>query len=99
MLTYMLRPIMFHVFAACDQKADQQVWFVAAYSLDQHFLTSYHHAILSVVLAQFSAKGFTDGADGIIRLVEASPYLKACTYWALQQYCIVCTACMTSACV
>ena len=29
-----------------------------------------------MVLAQFSGVGFSDGEDGIIRLTEASPYIK-----------------------
>lgn len=44
--------------------------------MDHHFLTSYHHAILATILAQFSPKGFLDGMEGIVKLVEASPYLK-----------------------
>ena len=40
-------------------------------------LTSYHYAVLSVVLAQFGPKGFADGMEGVIRLVEAAPKLKA----------------------
>ena len=41
-----------------------------------HLLTNYCHTILSVVLAQFSGLGFLDGMEGIIRLAEASPYIK-----------------------
>lgn len=44
--------------------------------MDQHFLVSYHHAILSVILAQFSGKAFEDGMAGVVRLAEASPYIK-----------------------
>ncbi len=44
--------------------------------MDHHFLTSYHHAIMSTVLAQFSHHGFLDGMEGIVKLVEASPYLQ-----------------------
>lgn len=44
--------------------------------MEHHFLASYHQAILSVVLAQFGPKGFQDGMEGIVKLVEASPYLK-----------------------
>ena len=47
--------------------------------MDQHFLTSYHHAILSIILAQFSPKGFLDGMEGIVRLVKDSPYLQVCS--------------------
>ena len=43
------------------------------------FLASYHHAVLSVVLAQFGPKGFQDGMEGIVKLVEALPYLKVTT--------------------
>ena len=48
--------------------------------MDQHFLTSYHHAIMSTVLAQFSNQGFMDGMEGIVKLVEASPYLQVCLF-------------------
>ena len=48
----------------------------AVQSVDQHFMTSYHHAILSVILAQFTAKGFADGMEGVAKLIEASNYLK-----------------------
>ncbi len=47
--------------------------------MEHHFLASYHHAVLSVVLAQFGPKGFQDGMEGIVKLVEASPYLKVTT--------------------
>ena len=56
-------------------KNHQKVW-LAGQSVDQHLLTSYHHAILSVVLAQFSFKGFADGMEGVVRLAEASPTIK-----------------------
>ena len=39
-------------------------------------MTSYHHAILAVILAQFTAKAFADGREGIVKLIEASAYLK-----------------------
>ena len=39
-------------------------------------LTNYFHAILSVVLAQFTGLGFIDGMDGVVRLAEASPYIR-----------------------
>ena len=45
--------------------------------MEQHLLTSYHYAVLSVVLAQFGPKGFADGMEGVIRLVEAAPKLEA----------------------
>ena len=41
-----------------------------------HLLANYFHAVLCVVLAQFSGVGFNDGEDGIIKLTEASPYIK-----------------------
>lgn len=44
--------------------------------VDEHYMTSYHHAILAVVLAQFTSKAFADGTEGIAKLIEASPYLK-----------------------
>ncbi len=49
----------------------------AGQSVEHHFLASYYHAILSVVLAQFSHTGFTDGMTGIVELAQASPYLQA----------------------
>ena len=39
-------------------------------------LSSYQHAILSVILAQFTSKGFSDGMEGIVRLLEATPRLQ-----------------------
>ena len=45
-------------------------------SVEQHFLASYHHAVLSTILAQFSGKGFENGMAGVIRLVKASPYIR-----------------------
>ncbi|KAL3149444.1 hypothetical protein ABBQ32_002237 [Trebouxia sp. C0010 RCD-2024] len=45
-------------------------------SVDHHFLTSYHHAILSIILAQFGPKGLPDGMQGIIKLAQASPYFQ-----------------------
>ena len=45
--------------------------------VDHHLLTSYHQAILSVVLAQFTPKGFIDGMEGIVRLVEGHEGLQA----------------------
>ncbi len=44
--------------------------------MEQHFLSSYYHAILSVILAQFSSRGCSDGMKGIVQLVKASSYLK-----------------------
>ena len=41
-----------------------------------HFLKNYYHAILCVILAQFSGRGFVDGMEGIIKLAQASPYVK-----------------------
>lgn len=51
----------------------------ASQSMDQHFMTSYHHAILSIILAQFSPKGFLDDVEGIVRLVKDLPYLQVCS--------------------
>ena len=45
--------------------------------MDHHLLTSYQYAILSVVLAQFTPKGFIDGMEGIVRLVEGREGLQA----------------------
>ena len=39
-------------------------------------MTSYHHAILAVVLAQFTSQAFADGIHGVIKLIEASSYLQ-----------------------
>ena len=39
-------------------------------------LTNYFHAILTVVLNQFNGLGFPDGMEGIVRLAEASPYIR-----------------------
>jgi hypothetical protein len=41
-----------------------------------HMLTNYMHAILSVVLAQFTGLGFLDGMEGVIKLAEASSYVQ-----------------------
>ena len=41
-----------------------------------HLLTNYMHAILSVVLAQFTGLGFLDGMEGVIKLAEASSYVQ-----------------------
>ena len=48
--------------------------------MDHHFLASYHHAIMSTVLAQFSNQGFLDGMEGIVKLVETSSYLQVCLF-------------------
>ncbi len=45
--------------------------------VDHHLLTSYHQAILSVILAQFTPKGFIDGMEGIVRLVEGHEGMQA----------------------
>lgn len=42
--------------------------------MKNHLLASYFHAILSVALAQFSARGYVDGMPGIMRLAETSSY-------------------------
>jgi len=41
-----------------------------------HMLTNYMHAILLVVLAQFTGLGFLDGMEGVIKLAEASSYVQ-----------------------
>ncbi len=48
----------------------------AGQSVRHHLLTNYMHAILSVVLAQFTGLGFLDGMEGVIKLAEASPYMQ-----------------------
>ena len=45
-----------------------------------HLLISYYHATLTVILAQFSHKGFADGMRGAVDLAEASPYLQVSIY-------------------
>ena len=45
-------------------------------SVDQHKLANYYHAILSIILAQFSHKGFENGMAGTVRLAQASPYIR-----------------------
>lgn len=50
----------------------------AGQSVDQHLLSSYQYAILSIILAQFTCKGFADGMEGVVRVVEALPNLQAC---------------------
>ncbi|DBA92558.1 TPA: hypothetical protein ACH3X1_002782 [Trebouxia sp. C0004] len=53
---------------------------IGGQSVDHHLLTSYQQAILSVILAQFTPKGFIDGMEGIVRLVEGHEELQA-TLW------------------
>ncbi|DBB14800.1 TPA: hypothetical protein ACH3X3_004409 [Trebouxia sp. C0006] len=48
----------------------------AGQSIDQHKLANYYHAILSIILAQFSHKGFENGMAGTVRLAQASPYIR-----------------------
>ena len=48
----------------------------AGQSVRHHMLTSYMQAILSIVLAQFTGLGYLDGMEGVIRLAQASPYIK-----------------------
>jgi len=49
----------------------------AGQSVDKHLLSSYQYAIMAVILAQFTCKGFSDGMEGVVRLVEAAPRLQA----------------------
>lgn len=51
-------------------------WWDAGQSVDQHLLSSYNYAILSIILAQFTCKGFSDGMEGIVGVVEAAPKLQ-----------------------
>ena len=62
----------------CLKLTMRQALFVscAGQSVRHHMLTNYFHAILSVVLAQFTGLGFIDGMDGVVRLAEASPYIR-----------------------
>ncbi len=48
----------------------------AGQSVRHHMLTNYMHAILLVVLAQFTGLGFLDGMEGVVKLAEASPYVQ-----------------------
>lgn len=52
------------------------VSYSAGQSLDQHFMTSYYHAMLSVILGQFTRNGFPDGVQGIIKLAEGSEFIR-----------------------
>ena len=54
---------------------------IAGQSVDHHRLTNYHHAILSIILSQFSPKGLPGGMQGIIKLAQASPYLKVNSHY------------------
>ncbi len=54
----------------------QSVLTCAGQSVDQHKLANYYHAILSIILAQFSHKGFENGMAGTVRLAQASPYIR-----------------------
>ncbi|KAL0042227.1 hypothetical protein WJX77_006708 [Trebouxia sp. C0004] len=49
---------------------------VGGQSVRHHMLTNYMHAILSVVLAQFTGLGSLDGMEGVIKLAEASSYIQ-----------------------
>ena len=60
-------------------------------SVDQHKLANYYHAILSIILAQFSHKGFENGMAGTVRLAQASPYIRVRShYYILYFHCVVC---------
>ncbi|DBA74569.1 TPA: hypothetical protein ACH3X2_009444 [Trebouxia sp. C0005] len=50
---------------------------LAGQSMDKHLLSSYQYAIMAVILAQFTCKGFSDGMEGVVRLVEAAPMYQA----------------------
>ena len=54
----------------------QSVLACAGQSVDQHKLANYYHAILSIILAQFSHMGFENGMAGVVRLAQASPYIR-----------------------
>ncbi|CAL8466200.1 g5736 [Coccomyxa elongata] len=45
-------------------------------SVSDHLLGSYLQALLAILLAQFSAKGFPGGMDGVVRLAEKSTPIK-----------------------
>lgn len=44
--------------------------------MSDHLLGSYLQALLAILLAQFSAKGFPGGMDGVVRLAEKSTPIK-----------------------
>ena len=72
------------------------VWWVAGQSVDQHLLSSYHYAILSIILAQFTCKGFSDGMEGIVRIVEAAPKLQVSFHQTIQHTELtMCLQCLT----
>ena len=58
-------------------------------SVDQHKLANYYHAILSIILAQFSHKGFDNGMAGTVRLAQASPYIRVRSHYS---FCLDVTA-------
>lgn len=60
----------------CSQFIDRQTADFAGQSVRHHMLTNYFHAILTVILNQFTGLGFADGMDGVVRLTEASPYIR-----------------------
>lgn len=68
----------------CMSECDAVPCCGAGQSVRHHLLTNYMHAILSVLLAQFTGLGFLDGMEGVIKLAEASPYIQvsamACLY-------------------
>lgn len=41
--------------------------------MGDHLLGSYLRSFLAILLAQFSAKGFPGGMDGVVRFAEKSP--------------------------
>ena len=52
-------------------------------------LTNYFHAILTVVLHQFNGLGFADGMEGVVRLAEASPYIRvSCPTLTTVMFCL-----------
>lgn len=40
--------------------------------------------MLAIILAQFSCKGFSDGMEGIVRIVEATPGLQVRLHHTLE---------------
>ena len=64
----------------------QSVLTCTGQSVDQHKMANYYHAILSIILAQFSHRGFENGMAGTVRLAQASPYIRVRSL----PHCILC---------
>ncbi len=49
--------------------------------MGDHLLGSYLRSFLAILLAQFSAKGFPGGMDGVVRLADKSPPIQVSYCW------------------